>query len=248
MDGAPGSRITVSGGATELVVMWAGFPLLGAAAGWLLAAAAGWVADLPWAPAQGLFEALSRLPQPQVTIGAAVVGAVAGGLLAGAGHAERLTVGVDGAGVGLRRDGRQRDVARREVRVVFVDGKDLVLLDADGGELVRERSDLDRDRLRSAFRAHGWPWAEEDPHRAAYRLWVPGLPGLPVGADALLRARQDALTRDRRDDVRELRRELGRIGVVVRDDERRQYWRLTMRAVLPTSEEPTPSEPGQDRR
>ncbi|MER7889322.1 hypothetical protein ABTX15_05805 [Micromonospora sp. NPDC094482] len=247
MLGAPGSRSTVTGGAAELAVMWGGFPLLGAGAGWLLAAAAGWIAELPWAPAQGLFEALSRLPQPQVTIGAAALGALAGGLLATAGTAERLTVTVETERVGLRRDGRRQDVGRREVRVVFADDRDLVLLDADGGELVRERTELDRGRLRSAFRAHGWPWADEDPHRAAYRLWVAGLPGLPVGADALLRARQDALTRDRKGDVREIRRELGRIGVVVRDEEHRQYWRLTGRAVLPPAE-PAPTEPEIDHR
>ncbi|MFI7606731.1 hypothetical protein ACIBTV_16540 [Micromonospora sp. NPDC049366] len=249
MDGAPGTRTTVSGGASELVVLWGGFPLLGAGAGALLGRTASWVADLPWAPMQGLFEALSRLPQPELTIGAALLGVLGGGLLASAGTAQRLIVRVDRERVGLRRDGRQREVPRRDVRVVLVDGRDLVLLDADGGELVRERSDLSQDRLRAAFRSHGWPWAEEDPHRAAYRLWVPGLPGLPVGADALLRARQDAVSHDRRDDARELRRELGRIGVVVRDEERRQQWRLTTRAVVPDAEHPTPAvEPETDRR
>ncbi|MEV1330872.1 hypothetical protein AB0J20_14990 [Micromonospora costi] len=246
MAGRSGTR--VGGGATDLVVMWGGFPLLGAGAGALLGSAAGWISDLPWVPLQGLFEALSRLPQPHVTIGATSVGVVAGLLLAGAGTAERLTVTVDGQRAVLRRDGRNRDVSRHEVRAVLVDGRELVLLDTDGGELVRETSDLARDRLRSAFRAHGWPWAEEDPHRAAYRLWVAGLPGLPEGADALLRARERAVEKDRRDDVRELRRELGRIGVVVRDEGGRQYWRLTGRAVLPAAEPPTATRPEPDRR
>ncbi|WP_243709395.1 hypothetical protein [Micromonospora sp. 15K316] len=242
------SRTRVGGGAAELVLMWGGFPPLGAGAGWLLAAGAGWIAGLPWVPWKGLFEAVSRLPQPQVGLGAAAVGVVVGVLLAGAGTAERLTVTVDRERVALRRDGKQQEIPRQQVRVVLVDGGDLVLLDGDGGELLRERSELNRDRLRAAFRAHGWPWAEEDPHRGAYRLWVPDLPGLPAGADALLRARERALERDRRDDARKLRRELGRLGVVVRDEERRQYWRLTGRAVLPTADRPTPTGPEPDRR
>ncbi|SIR05696.1 YqeB family protein [Micromonospora avicenniae] len=240
------ARTRVGGGAAELALMWGGFPPLGAGAGWLLAAAAGWLADLRWVPLRGLFEALSRLPQPQVSIGAAVLGALAGLLLAGAGTAERLTVTVDRERVALRRDGKRQETPRHQVRVVLVDGGDLVLLDGDGGELLRERSELDRNRLRAAFRAHGWPWAEEDPHRAAYRLWVPGLPGLPAGADALLRARERAIERDRRNDARELRRELSRLGVVVRDEERRQYWRLTARAVAPAADQRTAPEP--DRR
>lgn len=109
----------------------------------------------------------------------------------------------------------------------------MVLLDADDGELVRQPSDLPTDRLSRAFRDHGWPWAEADPHRDAYRRWVPGLPGLPDGADALLRARQEALEKDRDDEARELRTELGRYGVVLRDDGERQYWRLTRSAFPP---------------
>ncbi|WP_406107475.1 hypothetical protein [Micromonospora globbae] len=232
------SRTTVHGGAAELVLMWGGFPLVGAGAGWLLAAGAGWVADLPWAPLQGLFEALSRLPEPHVTVGTTAVGAVAGLVLAGVGTAERLTVTVDRERAALRCDGRRQEVPRRDVRVVLLDGRDLVLLDADGGELARERSDLDADRLRSAFRAHGWPWSDEDPYRGAFRLWVPDLPGLPAGADPLLRARARAVERNRHGDARELRRELGRLGVVVRDEERRQYWRLTARAVRPDADQP----------
>ncbi|WP_442930243.1 CysS/YqeB C-terminal domain-containing protein [Micromonospora sp. LH3U1] len=69
-----------------------------------------------------------------------------------------------------------------------------------------------------------------------------------AGADALLRARERAVRRDRRDDARELRRELGLIGVVLRDEDKRQYWRLTTRAVAPGPEQPTSAEREPDGR
>ncbi|MFC0098495.1 hypothetical protein ACFFKH_13285 [Micromonospora marina] len=53
-----------------------------------------------------------------------------------------------------------------------------------------------------------------------------GLPGLPPGADALLRARQRALDGGHDAETRELHGELARLGVVVRDEGKRQYWRL----------------------
>ncbi|MBM0234731.1 hypothetical protein JNW91_24690 [Micromonospora sp. STR1_7] len=234
-------RTVVSGGPLELAVMWGGFPLLGAGAGWLLAAATGWLAGLSWVPFQDFIELLDRLPEPQATIGTITVGVLGGLVVAGIGTAERLIVTVDAAQVRLRRSGTGRDVARAETRVVFVDDGHLVLLDADGAELAREPTDLPSAPLAAAFRAHGWGWADGDPHRSAYRLWVPDLPGLPAGADALLRARERALGRNRRDDVRELRRELGRIGVVVRDEGKRQYWRaVTPEAGRPTSAEREP--------
>ncbi|MGC4819192.1 YqeB family protein [Micromonospora sp. DT63] len=234
-------RTTVSDGPLELAVLWGGFPLLGAGAGWLLAATTGWLARLPWVPFSDLVEWLDRLPQPQATAGTIAVGTLAGLVLAGIGTAERLIVSVDAAQVRLRRADENRTVARADTRVVFLADKHLVLLDADGAELVRESTDLPAARLAAAFRAHGWAWADDDPHRSAYRLWVPDLPGLPAGADVLLRARERAIERDRRDDARELRRELGRLGVVLRDEGKRQYWRTAVPgAGQPTSAEQEP--------
>lgn len=241
-------RTVVSGGPLELAVLWGGFPLLGAGVGWLLAATTGWLARLPWVPFSDLIEWLDRLPEPQATAGTIGVGVLAGLVIAGIGTAERLIVTVDPAQVRLRRSDQDRSVARADARVVFLTDKHLVLLDADGAELVREPTDLPASQLAAAFRTHGWGWADDDPHRSAYRLWVRDLPGLPAGADALLRARERAIERDRRNDARELRRELGLIGVVLRDESKRQYWRLTARAVAPGPEQSTSAEREPDGR
>ncbi|SBT55022.1 YqeB family protein [Micromonospora narathiwatensis] len=224
-----GGSTVVSGGTGELVVMWVGFPLLGAGLGIALTAASGWLADLPWVPWQRWFELLARLPAERAYPGGAGVTALAGLVFAYLGVRERLTVTVGRGEVRLHRDGHGRDIARAAVAGVFLDGKALVLLDADGGELARERSDLDHGKLRSAFTGQGWPWRERDPHEAAYRRWVEGLPGLPVGAEAVLRARQRALDSGRGGEARELRGELARLGVVVRDEQKRQHWRLVPR-------------------
>ncbi len=230
---AYGTPTVVGGGAGELLVLWGGIPVLGGAAGGLLAFGAGWVAGLPWAPLQGLFRLVDGLNEGYALSGGVGVGVLAGLVIGAIGTAERVRVTVESSRVRLRRGSAEREIGRPETRVVFVDRQDLVLLDADDGELARQRSDLPAGQLAAAFRAHGWPWVEEDPHRATYRRWVPDLPGLPTGADALLRARQEALERGRGDEARELREELARYGVVVRDDDKRQYWRLTRSALPP---------------
>ncbi|MFI7425377.1 hypothetical protein ACIBPB_00170 [Micromonospora sp. NPDC049836] len=223
---AAGETTVVGGGAGELVLMWVGFPLLGAGLGAALTAGSGWVADLPWFPFQGWFALLARLPGDRSYPVGAGVAALAGLAVAFVGTRERLTVTVGRAGARLHRDGHRRDVPRAAVAGVFLDGKALVLLDDAGRELAREPADLSEARLRAAFTGQGWPWLAGDPHRDAYRRWVAGLPGLPAGADALLSARQRALDADRGGEVRELRAELARLGVVLRDEGKRQYWRL----------------------
>ncbi|WDZ87085.1 YqeB family protein [Micromonospora cathayae] len=225
--GGPGVPTVVGGGGGELAVFWAGFPLLGAGAGWLLTAFAPWLVDVPWRPLRRLARWYTELPEPPATVGALTLGVLAGLALAGVASWERLVVRVGADRVALRRNGRTRELPRATVRAVHLDGRQLVLLGPDDEELVREKSDLSGRRLRTAFRTHGYPWVAEDPHRTDWRRWVPGLPGLPAGADALLRARQDALKRRRRDDALDLRRELAGIGLVVRDEADRQYVRRT---------------------
>ncbi|MGN9808221.1 YqeB family protein [Micromonospora sp. BQ11] len=243
----PGAPVVVDGGRAELAVMWGGFPALGVGAGWLLALGAGWLAEQRWAPWRGLFELVADLPDPTAAAAGAALGALGGLAVAAVGTAERLAVTVDRERVRLRRHGADQEVPRRVVRAVFVDRKDLVLLGSDGSELARQKSDLAAGRLREAFRSHGWPWTDTDPHADAYRRWVPGLPGLPVGADALLRARQRALDADRGGEARELRAELARCGVVVRDTGRRQYWRSTASAPGPGEDRTSPEPEGGDR-
>ena len=138
---------------------------------------------------------------------------------------ESLTVRITRAEVVLTRPGTTTAVPRPVVAVAFRDRDQLVLLGSTGRELAREPSHLSAGRLRTAFTANGIAWADQDPYLASYHRWVPDLPELPPAAHALLAARQKAVESGDEADQRELRGELGRLGYVIRDDRKRQYWR-----------------------
>lgn len=229
---AHGNGTVVSEPAWVRLLMWTGLPLLGAGAGWLLKAVTAWVVSLPWAPLQGPFRLadsiIASFGEPQATIGALAVGGLTGLVFAFIAELESLVVTVSHDRITTKRGGSSREIERASVDAVFLDGKQLVVLGRETEELAREASDLDTDRLRAAFVLHGYPWlADGDPHRDEYRLWVEGTPGLPAGADALLRARARALDKggNGRDDAAELRAELAKLGILVRDEKKRQYWR-----------------------
>ncbi|MFF2269044.1 hypothetical protein ACFVTZ_12275 [Cellulosimicrobium cellulans] len=97
--------------------------------------------------------------------------------------------------------------------------------DAPVVELLHVRTELATDRLAAAFRSHGWPWHDDDPWAEEFRRWVPGDPALPPSADAVLRARAAMLQSDKTADAADLRRELARLDVVVRDVDKVQHWR-----------------------
>ncbi len=212
-------RISESTG-TRLV-RWAGLPVAGALVVWLLKLLANWAVTLRWTPFRGPLELVDSIAEPWATVGALVVGLVGGLVLALIAHGERLDVTVSPDHVRLVGDEYDETFARDDVTAVFVDRNQLVLLGSDTGELVRRPSELDVAALRAAFTRHGYPWRDGDPHADEYRRWVPGVEGLPPGADALLTAREK-----NPDDAEELRAELARLGVIVRDEKRKQYWRL----------------------
>jgi hypothetical protein len=230
----PGAK--PGGGATvvapppaERALVWVGFPLIGAAAGWLLKSLAEWATSLPWVPFQGPLELVASVPDPQATIGSLALGVAGGLVVAVLAEQDYVRVTVEDDQLTVTRGGSSRRVPRASVEAVFLDGKQLVLLGHETDELVRVGGDLpDAERLQAAFRAHGYPWVPGgDPHKDEYRRWVEDLPGLPAGADAVLKARARALDRGDKEDAAQLRLELGKLGIVVRDEGKRQFWRRT---------------------
>ena len=183
------------------------------------------VVRLSWVPFKGPFELIHDVPGPYASIGALVIGGLGGLVLAALVDAESMTVRLSGQQVVLRRPGTVRTVPRGDVAVAFTEKDKLVLLGRTGRELAREPSHLSAKRLAPAFAAQGIAWSDRDPYADAYRRWIPGSPDVPAAADAVFAARQAAVKGGDERDMTELREELGRLGFVVRDERKRQYWR-----------------------
>lgn len=208
-------------------LLWLGLPAAGAGLGWGAQAIASWVAALPAAPFQGPFKLVAALPRPYGLIVAVAVGAAAGLVLAFLAHVDTLVVTVRADRVQLVRGDVTDVFDRRAVVAAFTDQGELVLLSADGHELAREKHDLDARRLAAAFGARGIRWFDRDPYEGDFRRWVEDTPGLSAAANALLKARAKVLEKgDGDDDLRQLRHELTRLDVAVRDRKKRQFWRV----------------------
>lgn len=145
----------------ERVLVAAGLPVLGGLAGWaVLALHDDWV-RLSWVPMRGPAELVSRFLDwagawgPAALIGAGVLAGVVLVLVA-VGEQVRLRVSADR--VVVVRPGSTREHRAADVREVVVEGKELVLVGHDGGELARVRTDYPAARLAGAFRAHHYTW------------------------------------------------------------------------------------------
>ncbi|QSB12708.1 hypothetical protein JQS43_13475 [Natronosporangium hydrolyticum] len=208
------------------LLFWVGFPVLGGALGAALRWLVPWLLSLPWTPLPGPLRLVENTPSPWGTVVAVALGVLAGLGLAYSAANDQLRVVVTDHQIAVTRAGATTEFARHRVQGVFRDGKQLVLLGTEAQELAREASDLPEPALRAAFVGHGYRWhADGDPYFDDFRRWVPGLPELPPGADALFTAREKALHDEDYSDARQLRDELDALGVVVRDDQTRQFWR-----------------------
>lgn len=222
---AAASPTEVTAGSWTTRAPWFLLPLLGAGIGLVLRIVALWLVQLSWAPFQGVFELLASGGEPAGTLVVLACCAVVGLGFAGLRAQERLTLSAGPDELVLARGTSTRRFARAEIGAVHPDGHELVLLDTDGGELTRQRCELDRAPLRDALAEHDYPWRDEDPHRGEYQEWTGDDPGLSLRSNALLAERERALRRRSSGDAASLRRRLGELGTVVRDERKRQFWR-----------------------
>ncbi len=214
----------------DLIGLWVFFPFAGAALFWLIRLLSELADRLRHFPVPGPLRWIAAIDEPYASGGAVLLGLTAGLLLSGWLVGRQLSVWVAADAVALRwRNGRHRSFGRDEVEGVCVAGKRLVLLGPGGAELAWEEHELPVEELKGALRAHGYTWLDRDPYADEFRLWVPETPGLPDGANALLVARREAVRKGQDDEAAELRSELLRLGVVVHDRRKRQYWRTAPR-------------------
>ncbi|GAA0941887.1 hypothetical protein GCM10009554_33870 [Kribbella koreensis] len=226
------TKTVIGHSAADKLLLYGGLPLLGLVLGYFLPRIADWATKLEWVPFQGPLELISRWDGWWVVAICLALGLIGGVLLAAMALEDTLKTTVGNTEVEFLKNQRTTRVPREKVALAFLDGKEIVLQDSRSAELAREKHDelgaAARTKIQAAFRAHGYPWSDAgDPHESEFRRWVEDDPDLSPAANAVLKARSKAFGQGDKGkaDLRELRLELGKLGFVVRDREKKQYWR-----------------------
>ncbi|KQL52757.1 hypothetical protein AN964_03975 [Heyndrickxia shackletonii] len=212
--------------ATTGFVLYAGFGALGLLLGYFLPRIATWALKLPWVPFEGPLKLIHSFNGFWVDMIIALVGLIVGLVIASIAVKEILVVTISDEAVQLDKDGHKQTIGQKEIDIVFLDGKQLVILGKSGYELAREKIDESPKKVVDSFKKHGYSWSSEgDPFNDEYRRWVEDTPDMSPTANALLRAREIAMQKRDVKDIKDLRNELIKLGYIVRDEETKQYWR-----------------------
>lgn len=201
--------------------------LVGFGAAFAVAPVVTWLVNLA-GEAPGPLRLVAGLPLGWAIPVLSLVGLGVGSWFAAQWHQENGTVTVGREGLTVHRAGSSRHITRDRVGGVYTDGRDLVVVDGRTNEVLRVPSDRALvPRLRAALGRFGYPWqGTTDPHEQAFTGWIDGSGRLDDRQHDLLRARQRALTDKRAGAAEDARDELRTLGVVVRDREDAQQYRL----------------------
>ncbi|WP_280468069.1 YqeB family protein [Nocardia cyriacigeorgica] len=210
-----------------LVVFGVAGAALGGGIGFALPVVGRWMVDL-LGEVPGPVEVAMTVPPVWLVPILTVVGIIGGAVIFEIARGESLALTVDTDHVELSRDGRDKYVAREHVASVFREDADLVLIDRDRRPLARFKADDLRGRdIARAFRAHGYPWLDDnDPMAGEYIRWIDGRPETGADLDAVLRGRRRAMDDDDRTAIEEFDEKLLALGIDVRDRKGEQQIRL----------------------
>ncbi|HEY3560255.1 MAG TPA: hypothetical protein VGL05_22465 [Kribbella sp.] len=229
--GTPAGTV-IGHSAGDKVLLFGGLPLAGLVLGFFLPRFAHWATGHEWVPFQGPLRLIAAWDSWWVVVICVAAGLLAGVVLAAMALDDTLKVTITDRSVEFLKHQKTVTVRREQVSVVFLEGKEIVLQDANSRELAREKHDQlksETPKIAAAFRAHGYPWSEAgDPHEAEFRRWIEDDPDLPPAVNAILKVRSRAFGDGDKGkaDLRELRTELTNLGYTVKDKDKVQYWRV----------------------
>ena len=209
----------------ERIFVLIAFPVVGALLGWGVRALADWASGVDGLPFGQMTDLVASWNSPWSLVAIIAVGVVAGLAFALFAIHDDVKVTIGPGSLTLKRGDKSSTYQRAEIDALFIDAKHLVLLDRQTAELAREPFDAKADDLAAALRDRQYPWYEADPYTSAYRRWLDGAPELTQAENFVLRTREKALAEDDKDEAADIRNELTKLGLVVRDEGHRQYWR-----------------------
>lgn len=199
---------------------------LGAAAGFFVHPVSDWLDSL-FGGTPAVLRLILELPSWAAIGILGIVGLLFGLWIADETQKEALEVEVSLEGLVLKQYEARQYVARSDIAVMFLDGKELVSLDVRGHQLSRHKAnDLSRPALERALVGAGYPYEASGDRRATdFTEWIDGHPSLTTEEHALMRSRVAALKEKDVLAALQATEELTSRGVLVREQRKMQQIR-----------------------
>lgn len=201
-------------------------PIVGALIGWFIPTVSEWVAKLSFIPFGKALEWISLQEGLLVSVIGLVVGIIVGIIFTLYAFSETLMISITDDEVTLEIHEKVTTLSKSQLSAVYLEKKELVFLGLKGEELFRGEHETKPTLIADGFLTHSFPWKEADPYANEYARWVPEYPSLTTHENALLLARDRAVKDDDKEEEISLRTDLAKLGIVIQDENKKQYIRI----------------------
>lgn len=100
-----------------------------------------------------------------------LIGVIAGILFSLIVYSDALKMNITSESIHVNKDDQKKQITRSNVKAVFVDKRQVVIIDQEDREWLRETSDINPSKIKDTFLMQGFPWVEQDPYKHEYSLW-----------------------------------------------------------------------------
>lgn len=210
----------------DTVLIWLLPPVIGTVIGWLLPTWAGAASKLPWIPfIKGPLDLIASFDSPWTIVVTTILGIITGIILTILAYNYTLMITITTQKLSFGLEQEVWYFLKKDIQVVFMEGKEVIVLSNDDIELFRCKTELKARHIKAALAEYDYLFAVKNPFENEFKKWVPELPELSRSAHALLKARERSVKENDLKNCLELSIELAKIGISVRDRNQQQYFR-----------------------
>lgn len=211
-----------------------GFSIIGAALGYFLSSILAWINSVERFSNQKRISLITKIADYlNSTLGEwstllfLMIGLIIGIYLAKMLLRESPTVSVSKYNIEIANDLKSLTFIRDEIQDIYYD-EEFVIVGASGHELLRESYDIKKETLGNALRNYEYPFRSNDPYETYFKLWSSNTQELSTPVNALMKARAVVKKSKDKDERIDIDEELSKLGVIVKDEDKKQYWRLVI--------------------
>ncbi|MCM3324780.1 YqeB family protein [Cytobacillus kochii] len=153
------------------------------------------------------------------------IGVIVGILFSLTIYSEALKMRITSESIHISKDDQEKQITKSNVKAVFVDKRQVVVIDQADREWLREISDINPGKIKDTLLMHSFPWVEENPYKQEYSLWKLEDERFSSSVNTILYERRNAIREGNTKKAKHLRNDLNDLGIFVKDQGEDQYVR-----------------------
>lgn len=201
------------------------FPIVLGTIGWFLPKLLDFITRISFFSYSKVIQLLESFNPFWLSIILMFVGAVIGVLLSLTVYSEALKMSINDQEILINKDDNKKFIKKSEVKEIFMEGNEVVITGNKGQELLREKTDIKKEKIRKIFLYHHYPWCEQDPYVDEFNLWTLEDHTLGEKVNSILYERRNAIREGDKKKAKNLKIDLNELGIVVKDQGEDQYIR-----------------------